>query len=211
MVQPLGSRIMKADLIFNQTQYRSFASIIEGCRERNSQAQNLLYKQFFGYAKSVCLRYSSSNEEAKEILNHGFLKVFNNIEKFDTELPFKAWLRTIMINTAINYYKKYKKNYSEIGFDVAGEPTYDDAIISNITAEEILLLVQKLSPVYRAVFVMYVVDGYNHKEIAEILEINEGTSRSNYLKARTRLQSLIQSEFPYLYENYSQKSEYVTK
>ena len=177
-------------------------SIIEACIARNQNAQSVLYRQFFGYAKSVCLRYSSNQNEAKEILNEGFLKVFNNLEKYSSEFPFKAWLRTIMVNTAINYYRNNKKYSQEISFEGIEEPIYDEDIIDKISADEILVLVQKLSPAYRMVFVMHVVDGYNHREIAEILSINEGTSRSNFLKARTKLQSLVQKEFPHLYENY---------
>ncbi len=180
-------------------------SIIEACKARNQNAQSLLYRQFFGYAKSVCLRYSSNQEEAKEILNEGFLKVFNNLEKYSAEFPFKAWLRTIMVNTAINYYRNNKKYSQEISFESIEEPIYNEDIINKISADEILVLVQKLSPAYRMVFVMHIVDGYNHREIAEILSINEGTSRSNFLKARAKLQSLVQKEFPHLYENYHQE------
>ncbi len=198
---------MNRNLFFNQKipfSENNLESIIKACLERNQNAQSLLYKQFFGYSKSVCLRYSSNQEEAKEILNEGFLKVFNNLEKYLPELSFKAWLRTIMVNTAINYYRDNKKYNQEISFDGVEDPIYDDDIINKISADEILILVQKLPPSYRTVFVMHVVDGYNHREIGEILEINEGTSRSNFMKARVKLQSLIQKEFPHLYENYHQ-------
>lgn len=201
---------MNRNLFFNQKipfSENNLESIIKACLERNQNAQSLLYKQFFGYSKSVCLRYSSNQEEAKEILNEGFLKVFNNLEKYLPELSFKAWLRTIMVNTAINYYRDNKKYNQEISFDGVEDPIYDDDIINKISADEILILVQKLPPSYRTVFVMHVVDGYNHREIGEILEINEGTSRSNFMKARVKLQSLVQKEFPYLYENYHQTTD----
>lgn len=183
----------------------NLTSIIEACIARNQNAQSVLYRRFFGYAKSVCFRYSSNQNEAKEILNEGFLKVFNNLDKYLPEYPFKAWLRTIMVNTAINYYRNNKKYSQEISFDGIEEPIYDEDIINKISADEILVLVQKLSPAYRMVFVMHVVDGYNHREIAEILSINEGTSRSNFLKARAKLQCLVQQEVPQLYKNYYQE------
>lgn len=201
---------MSRNLFFNQKipfSENNLESIIKACLERNQNAQSLLYKQFFGYSKSVCLRYSSNQEEAKEILNEGFLKVFNNLEKYLPELSFKAWLRTIMVNTAINYYRDNKKYNQEISFDGVEDPIYDEDIINKISADEILVLVQKLPPSYRTVFVMHVVDGYNHREIGEILEINEGTSRSNFMKARVKLQSLVQKEFPHLYEKYHQESD----
>jgi RNA polymerase sigma-70 factor (ECF subfamily) len=201
---------MSRNLFFNQKipfSENNLESIIKACLERNQNAQSLLYKQFFGYSKSVCLRYSSNQEEAKEILNEGFLKVFNNLEKYLPELSFKAWLRTIMVNTAINYYRDNKKYNQEISFDGVEDPIYDEDIINKISADEILVLVQKLPPSYRTVFVMHVVDGYNHREIGEILEINEGTSRSNFMKARVKLQSLVQKDFPHLYENYHQTTD----
>jgi RNA polymerase sigma-70 factor (ECF subfamily) len=202
---------MKRNLFFNQKipfSENNIESIIKACLERNQNAQSLLYKQFFGYSKSICLRYSSNQEEAKEILNEGFLKVFNNLDKYLPELSFKAWLRTIMVNTAINYYRDNKKYNQEIGLDnIEDDPIYDEDIINQISADEILVLVQKLPPSYRTVFVMHVVDGYNHREIGEILEINEGTSRSNFMKARVKLQSLVQKEFPHLYENYHQETD----
>ncbi|PLK44937.1 RNA polymerase sigma factor [Emticicia sp. TH156] len=182
-------------------------SIIQACIEQNPHAQSLLYKQYFGFSKSVCLRYSSTQEEAKEILNEGFLKVFNNLATYLPKYPFKAWLRTIMVNTAINYYRDNKKYNQELTIDDIEEPIYDEDIINKISAEEILALVQKLPPAYRTVFVMHVVDGYNHREIGEILGINEGTSRSNFMKARIKLQLLVQQEFPHLYENYRQETE----
>lgn len=201
---------MDRNLFFNQKipfSENNLESIIKACLERNQNAQSLLYKQFFGYSKSVCLRYSSNQEEAKEILNEGFLKVFNNLDKYLPELSFKAWLRTIMVNTAINYYRDNKKYNQEISFDGIEDPIYDEDIINKISADEILVLVQKLPPSYRTVFVMHVVDGYSHREIGEILEINEGTSRSNFMKARIKLQNLVQKEFPHLYENYHQETD----
>lgn len=201
---------MNRNLFFNQKipfSEDNLESILKACLERNQNAQSLLYKQFFGYSKSVCLRYSSNQEEAKEILNEGFLKVFNNLDKYLPELSFKAWLRTIMVNTAINYYRDNKKYNQEISFDGVEDPIYDEDIINKISADEILVLVQKLPPSYRTVFVMHVVDGYNHREIGEILEINEGTSRSNFMKARVKLQSLVQKDFPHLYENYHQTTD----
>jgi RNA polymerase sigma-70 factor, ECF subfamily len=200
---------MNINLLFNKKipfSENNLESIIKACLEQNQNAQNLLYKQYFGYAKSICLRYSSNAEEAKDILNEGFLKVFNNLDKYLPELPFKAWLRTIIVNTALNYYRDNKKYNQDISLDNVEDPIYDDDIIDKISADEILVLVQQLPPSYRTVFVMHVVDGYNHREIGEILEINEGTSRSNFMKARVKLQSLVQKEFPHLYENYQQET-----
>jgi RNA polymerase sigma-70 factor (ECF subfamily) len=177
-----------------------FKSVVSACSAGNSQAQRALYKQFFGYAKSICLRYTSSAEAAEEVLNEGFLKVFNNIQKYDSSHPFKAWLRTIMVNTAISYYRKHKRyNEDTVSLEDAPYPRFDEDIVSKITADEILELIQEIKPVYKNVFLLYVVDGYNHREIAEMLEINEATVRSHYVRARARLQHLIKKYYPHLF------------
>jgi RNA polymerase sigma-70 factor, ECF subfamily len=177
-----------------------FESVVKACIAGNSQAQRHLYKQFFGYSKSICLRYTATTEEAEEVLNEGFLKVFNNLERYDPNHPFKAWLRTIMVNTAISYYRKHKKHTEDvIALEDAPYPKFEEDIISQITAEEILELIQKIKPVYKNVFLLYVVDGYNHREIADLLQINEATVRSHYVRARARLQHLIKQYYPHLF------------
>lgn len=162
----------------------------------------MLFKQYFGYAKSIGLRYASTREEAEEVVNEGFLKVFQNLAKYDLMQPFKPWIRTIMINTAISYYRKHGKHQqNNVALEDAAYPRFDDQILENITADEILELVQMLRPVYRTVFMMYAIDGYNHREIADLLTINEATVRSHYVRARARLQHLIKQYYPDLFPN----------
>jgi RNA polymerase sigma-70 factor, ECF subfamily len=158
-----------------------------------------LYKQFFGYAKSIALRYAASDDEAQEVLNDGFLKAFRYLETYDFAQPFKAWFRTIMVNTAIDAYRR-KQKYAIITHpEQLPETAFDEHIIDQLSAEEIMQMVRRLTPAYRTVFMMYVVDGYNHREIAELLNINEGTSKSNLAKARGKLQEMILDENPSLY------------
>lgn len=146
------------------------------------------------------MRYTSTAEEAEEVLNEGFLKVFKNMDKYDSAHPFKAWLRTIMVNTAISYYRKNKKHHEDmISLEDAPCPHFDEDVVSQITAEEILQLVQGIKPIYKNVFLLYVVDGYNHREIADLLQINEATVRSHYVRARARLQHLIKQHYPHLF------------
>ncbi len=177
-----------------------FDTIVSACIAGNNQAQRHLYKQYFGYAKSICLRYTNSTEESEEVLNEGFFKVFKNLDRYDPRHPFKAWLRTIMVNTAISYFRKHKK-HSEgvISLEDAPYPRFDDDILGQITADEILQIIQGIKPVYKNVFLLYVVDGYNHREIAELLHINEATVRSHYVRARARLQHLIKENYPNLF------------
>lgn len=174
-----------------------FASVIAACMAGSEQAQRYLFKSYFGYSKSICLRYTSSTEEAEDVLNEGFLKVFNNLDKYDPAYPFKVWLRTIMVNTAISYHRKNKKHYqNSITLEDTPYLAFDEDIVSDITAEEILKLVQKLKPVYRNVFMLHVVDGYSHREVADMLEINEATVRSHFVRARGQLKNLISEYYP---------------
>ena len=178
-------------------------SVIVACIDHNSQAQRTLIKLFLGYAKSICSRYSSNEQEVEEIINDGFLKVFTNLSKYDTTQPFKAWLRTIMVNTAIDYYRSNKKYLMQIAIDEVEVADFDDDVISQLSTDEIMGLVQKLSPTYRMVFMLYVVEGYKHREIAERLGIQEGTSKSNLQDARLKLQEMIRINYPHLFDIYA--------
>lgn len=150
--------------------------------------------------KGISLRYCSSYEEAEEVLNESFLKMFQNLHRYDPNQPFKAWLRTIVINTAISYYRKNHKHQKDrIALEDAPVPRFDDNVVEKLTGEEIIGLLQVIKPVYRSVFMLHVVDGYNHREIAAILDINEATVRSHYMRARARLQHLIKQYYPDLF------------
>jgi RNA polymerase sigma-70 factor (ECF subfamily) len=172
-------------------------SIIRACRVNDPRAQRTLFKQFFGYAKSICLRYTSSTEEAEDVLNEGFLKAFQHLDKYDETLPFKAWLRTILVNTAISHYRRNSRFDQHATLDEGEQVAFNDDVVEKMAAEEILALVQQLSPTYRTVFMMHVVDGYSLHEIAGLLEHNEATVRSNFARARQKLQILIKEAYPF--------------
>ncbi|MDP4268035.1 MAG: RNA polymerase sigma factor [Bacteroidota bacterium] len=178
-------------------------SVIDACLQKNPHAQKTLIKLFFGFSKSISLRYSSNLQIAEEIVNDGFLKVFNNLHKYNNSQPFKAWIRTIMVNTSIDYYRqnrKYSNQEEDYDMEIVGdvEDLNEDAI-SRISSEEILDLIKQLPPSYRMVFTLYVIDGYSHREIADMLGIKEGTSKSNLQDARIKLQSMIKKVNPNLY------------
>lgn len=143
---------------------------------------------------SVCLRYAGNKAEAQEILNDGFMKVFTNLKTFDRNKPFRWWLRRILINTAIDYFRRSPKQVYSLDAEGAAEVAESQDILAVISAEEILAIVQTLSPAYRMVFNLYAIEGYTHAEIAEKLGIHEGTSKSNYAKARAQLQKKIVKE-----------------
>ncbi|WP_019987915.1 RNA polymerase sigma factor [Rudanella lutea] len=168
--------------------------LIARCLRNERRGQELLYRQFYGYAMSVCMRYTQSREEALEVLNDGFLKVFTRLDGFDTNLPFKGWLRRILINTAVDHYRaSVRHQHEDIG--EAGQVSTDMAdAYSQLAHEELIALIQQLSPAYRLVFNLYVIDGFSHDEIAGQLGISVGASKSNLARARENLRAMIQKK-----------------
>ncbi len=167
--------------------------IIQGCKKGHRASQKELYKRFYNYGMKVCARYASNDEEAKEVLNDSFVKVFQKIDRhYDFSLSFKAWLNKILVNTAIDHYRKQQHQVKVSS--LASESlhiSYEDDALDKISAEEILLLVRELPPAYRLVFNLHVVEGYKHHEIAQQLGISEGTSKSNLSKARVHLRAKV--------------------
>ena len=159
--------------------------LIERCKTQDRDSQRLLYKHHYGYAMSICLRYSRTREEAREILNDGFMKVFSKIDQYNPETSFLGWIRRIMINTAIDQYRKEEKHYNHASLETSTHSlATTTTAIEDLSHQELISMVQELTPGYRAVFNLYAIDGYNHKEIASMLNISEGTSKSNLMKAR---------------------------
>ena len=166
--------------------------ILEGCLRGNRNSQRRLYEHFYGYAMSICLRYSSTREEAVEVLNDAFLKVFSHLHQYDPNCEFKPWLRRILINKAIDYHRKYKHKISWVELS----PKIDLADLTvalppTLLEQDMLPILQQLPPAYRMVFNLYVMEGYKHQEIAEQLGISVGTSRSNLLRAKAKLRTLL--------------------
>ena len=165
--------------------------MIEGCLRGDRESQKMLFQHFYGYAASICLRYSKTREESREILNDGFMKVFMRVGTRDTNASFKSWLRRIMINAAIDHYRKHNKHYKvkEVDDSVTWIASNEADALNELSYEELIAMVQELSPAYRAVFNLYVIDGYTHEEIASQLDISVGTSKSNLFKAREHLKA----------------------
>lgn len=166
-------------------------AIINGCIRKDRSSQYLLYKEFYSYCMAICRRYALNDFDAADVLNDGFLKVFTHIEKYDQAKPFKSWIARIITNTAIDHYRTNLKfsdhdditDHEHIG-DIA-------AMHDQLAYKDLLTLVQGLSPAYRTVFNLYAIDGYSHEEIAELLKISVGTSKSNLFKARQKLQEKL--------------------
>ncbi len=165
--------------------------ILKGCLEGNRLSQERLYQHFYGYAMSICLRYARHYKEAEEILNDGFLKVFDKMDRYDPAYPFRGWLRQLLVNVAIDYYRKHRKYYLTFISGLVPEQIEDPSPMPAIDRDEdVLPIVQQLSPHYRIVFNLYVMEGYKHHEIAEKLNISVGTSKSNLARAKVRLREL---------------------
>lgn len=170
--------------------------IIQGCRKRRRKSQKKLYKMFYAYGMSITLRYADHREQAAEILNDAFMKVFTNIEKYDLNRPFKPWLRKIVVNTAINHYHRTEKQRQEVELELAEQDmSREQEVLSGMSYDEIIEMVQQLTPAYRTVFNLYVIEGFKHKEIANMLGIAVGTSKSNLAKAKRNLQSIVEKNF----------------
>lgn len=165
--------------------------LINGCIKNNRLAQQRLYERYYGKMMGVCARYASHHEQAAEMLNMGFYKVFKTLDSFKKNGGnLEAWIYRIMVNTAIDYLRsEIRHQHSDIENTIYAEDSSD--VIGDMSAEHILELVNALSPAYRMVFNLYAVEGYNHPEIAGMLGISEGTSRSNLAKARANLQEKI--------------------
>lgn len=143
---------------------------------------------------SICLRYTRNHEDAIEVLHNGFLKVFKNIHTYDMgKASLYTWVRTIIINSAIDFVRQRGKFHTHIELEKVDEPAIDADAIQRMSSHEVLRLVQKLSPATQTVFNLYVVEGYNHREIANLLGISEGTSKWHLSEARKQLQKLLQT------------------
>ena len=172
------------------------AQIIRGCLNEERWAQRTLYETYYGKMMGVCLRYANNSEDARDILNEGFIKVFRYLDRYQVGTSLESWIRRILINTAIDFYRKAMRHRTEDLEYAKHTPSQDEDVISHHSAQDIMAAVQQLPPAYRAVFNLYAIEGYSHKEIGEALGISESTSRSNLVKARTKLKALLSALYP---------------
>lgn len=159
------------------------------------KSQEKLYRQFYGFAMGVCMRYTQSRDEALEIVNDSFLKVFTKGDQYDSKYPFKAWFRRIIVNTALDFYRSQQKHYFHENIEEAYEVSSNDiSPLSQLNHEEIIMLIQRLPSGYKMVFNLFVIDGFSHEEISNQLGISVGTSKSNLSRAREALRKMILKE-----------------
>ncbi len=172
--------------------------LIAGCVKKDRLSQEKLFKLFYGKLMAISLRYANDNDTAQEILQESFIKIFDKIEMFESNGSFEGWIKRIVTNTALDFLRKSKR----VTFVEENEVNTKDAFTNPLEESEFehtlelkasfaLEAIQKLSPAYRTVFNLYVIEEYTHKEIAEMLGISEGTSKSNLAKAKMNLQKMI--------------------
>jgi RNA polymerase sigma factor (sigma-70 family) len=178
--------------------------LLDECARGDRRAQYRLYSQCYSFMMSICIRYTPSRDEAEDLLNRSFLKILNSVGKRRKEVPFTLWVRRITINTVIDEYRKNKKanaqtelvdfNENPGEFEGAAINTY----LEKVEAEQLQALINTLPEMSRKVFNLFAVDGYSHKEIAELLGMSDGTSKWHLNNARTRLKEQIAKRLPYL-------------
>ncbi len=154
--------------------------VVEDCLKGKESAMKKFYEHFHGFALSVCLSYCENRDDALEIMNDGFLKVFKSLDKIENIERIKPWLRRIMINVAIDHFRKNVKNQTTQLPENSIEPNFGDtSVYAQLSSEDIMKAVQSLPTNYRLVFNLYAIEGYSHKEIGEMLNMAESTSRAN--------------------------------
>jgi len=166
--------------------------LIESCRRGDRVGQKDLYDRFARKMMGVCYRYVNDKETAADLLQDGFVKVFQSLGSYSGVGSFEGWVRKIFVNTALEYLRKSDVLRDATDLDNTAEPVQpDDSAISSMTAGELMKLVQELPPGFRTVFNLFAIEGYSHKEISDMLNITESTSRSQFTRARQILQKKV--------------------
>lgn len=172
--------------------------IINGCVAAKRESQKAFYKLFYGFSMAICMRYCTTKDDAMEVVNDGFLKIFRELHVFypkyeNFESSLRGWMKSIMIHTSVDHFRKNsRKNQLDDIHDNHLEIIHDaETSIDKISHKELIEMVQRLSPAYRTVFNLYVIDGYKHEEIAAKLNISAGTSKSNLAKAKANIQKML--------------------
>ena len=165
--------------------------LIEGCIAGKRDMQQLLYDQYSRKMMAVCLRYAPTTFEAEDMMQEAFVKVFTHIGNFKRDCPLEFWIRKIMVNNALKHLRSKQLLTVSHEADEVNNLASDSFSLTGYSLDELLSMVQRLAPRYRMVFNLYAIEGYNHNEIGEMLDISEGTSKSQYSRARAILQSMI--------------------
>ena len=169
--------------------------LVKKCIAGNASSYKTLYERYASKMLGVCLRYAGNREEAEDLLHDSFIKIFHHLHQYNTSGPLDAWMRRIVVNTAIDGIRRKKLEYSPVEVETLDNQLESDQdVAGTLGFKELVALIQELSPGYRLVFNLYVVEGYQHSEIANLLQISEGTSKSQLARARQILRTKITSQ-----------------
>ena len=173
--------------LYQLTEYE----LIKGCIEQDSNKQRMLFEQYSGVFMSVCLRYAIDTFEAEDMLQEGFIRIFNNLHQFKFEGSFEGWMRRIVVNVCLKHLQKRKIQFKELEIESSNEVHINPYVFSSVGQDELLKLINELPDGYRMIFNLNVIEGYSHEEISVLLSIQASTSRSQLVKARKMLQNRI--------------------
>ena len=184
-VSPISSSIANRSCMQNEQQ------LIEGCKKGNGESQRALYDQYAKRMLVVAMRYSKGQTEAEDILQEAFIKVFQHIKKFRGDSSLATWIRKIVVNTALNHQRSKLYLFPMVDINELQKPPTEEDTLSDYHFKELLKMIQVLPTGCQIIFNLYVLEGYQHKEIAEMLDISEGTSKSQYARAKALLREMI--------------------
>ncbi|MEL7145326.1 MAG: sigma-70 family RNA polymerase sigma factor [Bacteroidota bacterium] len=180
------------------TENSSESDLLEGCKARHRLAQKQLYKRFYSQMLGICMRYTKNKEEAVEVLNDSFLKVFQGIDQYNGSGALGAWVAKIVFYTAIDAVRRHQNYKKNIDLESTYESEVASDVIDQLSAGELMSCIQRVTPASQAVFSLFAVEGYSHKEIAEMLQISVGTSKWHLANARKELKAMLKSSGNYL-------------
>ena len=173
----------------------SETDLLKACKKQDAAAQRILYDKYSAPMLGLCRRYVRGEQEAEDVMINGFMKVFSRIDSFEGKGSFEGWMKRIMINESLGYIRKHKAMYLETDIEAADKEPDLDKMSSALEAKDLLKMINELPSGYRTIFNLYAIEGYSHKEIAELLGINENTSKSQLSRARVQLQNkLLETE-----------------
>ncbi len=166
--------------------------LVQGCLREDSASQRAFFERFAGRMMTVCLRYARNRSEAEDVLQEAFIKIFDNLNSFQFKGSLEGWIRRIVVNTALRYFSRKSITHEQAGLDNLPDPAIPPSAYAALGEQDLLRMINQLPDGYRVVFNLYAIEGYSHKEISELLDIQESTSRSQLVKARKLLQSQLE-------------------
>ena len=169
--------------------------LVRGCVAKNRQAQKVLYDKYCRKMMGICMRYAGCHAEAQDMLQEGLIKVYEKINTFGFHGSLEGWIKRIVVNTSLDHLRRNKNLLNQVEIETQEQTLhYSSEVIESFSAKDLMKIIQKLPTGYRTVFNLFAIEGYNHREIAEMLNITESTSKSQFSRARSHLQQMVLEE-----------------